>query len=169
MDTKQTEKERTPSPEDAVLSTSDEKPTVMTAENVSSVHDPAARNDVTKPYDPNLAPRYSKKDEDAVIRKLDWHLMPLIFVLYSLSVLDRSNLGNARISGMEDDIDLKGKRYDWLGTTFYISCKSLAPSSVSLAHRNAQFIFLAVVSKRPCTNPLTHLPFYQTFCRSGRK
>src|ERR1700754_66530 len=50
--------------------------------------------------------RFTKEEEEAVIRKLDWHLMPLIFVLYSLSVLDRSNLGNARISGMEDDIDL---------------------------------------------------------------
>ncbi|KAI1622170.1 retrograde regulation protein 2 [Exophiala viscosa] len=98
---------------------SDEKPTVMTAENVQT--DPHDHNDINKPYDPALAPQYTKKEEDAVIRKLDWHLMPLIFVLYSLSVLDRSNLGNARISGMEKDIDLTGNRYDWLGTAFYIS------------------------------------------------
>ena len=99
-------------------STSDEKATVSTAENVSHGH-----NEINKHYDPRLAPQYTKQEEDAVVRKLDWHLMPLIFVLYSLSVLDRSNLGNARISGMEDDIDLEGKRYDWLGTAFYISCK----------------------------------------------
>jgi hypothetical protein len=65
---------------------------------------------------------YTKEEEAAVIRKLDWHLMPLIFVLYSLSVLDRSNLGNARIAGLTKDIDLEGRRYDWLGTVFYISC-----------------------------------------------
>ena len=35
----------------------------------------------------------TKEEEAAVIRSLDWHIMPLIFVLYSLSVLDRSNLG----------------------------------------------------------------------------
>jgi hypothetical protein len=68
-------------------------------------------------------PTYTQAEEDAVIRQLDWHLMPLIFVLYSLSVLDRANLGNARISGMEKDIDLSGNRYSWLGTVFYISCK----------------------------------------------
>src|SRR6266511_2285967 len=56
---------------------------------------------------------YTEEEENKVIRKLDWHLLPLIFVLYSLSVLDRSNLGNARISGMEDDINLEGTRYDW--------------------------------------------------------
>lgn len=102
---------------------SEEKPTVITAETVNNGGEEGAHNAVDKPYDPNLAPRYSQKEEDVVIRKLDWHLMPLIFVLYSLSVLDRSNLGNARISGMEDDIDLTGNRYDWLGTAFYISCK----------------------------------------------
>jgi hypothetical protein len=67
---------------------------------------------------------FSKEEEDAVIKKLDWHLMPLIFILYSLSVLDRSNLGNARIAGLTKDIDLSGRRYDWLATVFYISCKS---------------------------------------------
>jgi hypothetical protein len=67
--------------------------------------------------------RFTTEEEEAVIRKLDWHLMPLIFVLYSLSVLDRSNLGNAKIAGMSKDIDIAGNRYAWLGTIFYISCK----------------------------------------------
>lgn len=33
------------------------------------------------------------EEEAAVIRKLDWRLVPLVFFLYMLSVLDRSNLG----------------------------------------------------------------------------
>lgn len=66
--------------------------------------------------------RFSIEEEEAVIRKLDWHLMPLIFVLYSLSVLDRSNLGNAKVAGMQKDINISGDRYAWLGTIFYISC-----------------------------------------------
>lgn len=44
--------------------------------------------------------RPSAQEEEAVIRKLDWRLLPLVFVLYSLAVLDRSNLGNARLAGM---------------------------------------------------------------------
>lgn len=67
----------------------------------------------------------SAAEESAVIRKLDWHLLPLVFVLYSLSVLDRSNLGNAKLAGMTKDINLTGNRYNWLGTLFYIACKSL--------------------------------------------
>lgn len=65
----------------------------------------------------------SAAEEAAVIRKLDFRLLPLIFVLYSLSVLDRSNLGNAKLAGMESDINLRGNNYEWLGTAFYISCK----------------------------------------------
>lgn len=65
--------------------------------------------------------RPSAKEEAAVIRKLDRRLLPLIFTLYSLAVLDRSNLGNAKLAGMEDDIDLSGNRYSLLGTIFYIA------------------------------------------------
>lgn len=52
-----------------------------------------------------------------VVRKLDWHILPLCFVLYTFSVLDRSNLGNARLAGLEQDLDLTGSRYQWLATT----------------------------------------------------
>jgi hypothetical protein len=72
----------------------------------------------------HLRPQYTKEEEEEVMRKLDWYLMPLIFVLYSLSVLDRSNLGNARIAGLAKDINLTGRRYDWLATVFYIACTS---------------------------------------------
>ena len=38
-----------------------------------------------------------------------------------LSFLDRSNIGNAKIAGMEKDLDLTSDRYEWLLTIFYIS------------------------------------------------
>lgn len=38
-----------------------------------------------------------------------------------LSFLDRSNIGNARIAGMEKDLNLDSVKYDWLLTIFYIS------------------------------------------------
>ncbi|KAF3069378.1 hypothetical protein CFAM422_007457 [Trichoderma lentiforme] len=39
-------------------------------------------------------------NERALLRKLDWRLLPAVGVLYLLSFLDRSNVGNARIEGM---------------------------------------------------------------------
>ncbi len=50
------------------------------------------------------------EEERKVIQKLDRRLLPLVFVLYSLAVLDRSNLGNARLAGLTKSIDLSGNR-----------------------------------------------------------
>ena len=38
-----------------------------------------------------------------------------------MSSLDRSNIGNAKIAGMEDDLHLTGDKYSWLLTIFYIA------------------------------------------------
>ncbi|CAN8105712.1 unnamed protein product [Discula destructiva] len=56
----------------------------------------------------------------AYVRKLDSHIMPVIFLIYMLSVLDRSNLGNAHQAGLDEGIGLKGNQYNLLGTIFYI-------------------------------------------------
>ena len=59
--------------------------------------------------------------EKRVVRKMDRTVVPLVMALYLLAFLDRSNIGNARIAGMEEDLDLTGDKYDWLLTIFYIS------------------------------------------------
>ncbi|KAF5544074.1 nicotinamide mononucleotide permease [Fusarium mexicanum] len=63
----------------------------------------------------------TEAEEKAVLRKLDLHILPLLFLVYIFSNLDRSNLGNARLAGLTDSVNLGGKRYDWLGTAFYIA------------------------------------------------
>ena len=65
---------------------------------------------------------FDKTLEQQVRRKLDWNIIPLVTIVYMLSVLDRSNIGNARIAGMETDLHLYGNRYEWLLTIFYIPC-----------------------------------------------
>lgn len=63
------------------------------------------------------APRdYSPEEVTRVVKKLDWHILPLCFILYTFSVLDRSNLGNARLAGLEEDLELTGSQYQWLAT-----------------------------------------------------
>ncbi|KAK7516126.1 major facilitator superfamily domain-containing protein [Phyllosticta citriasiana] len=59
--------------------------------------------------------------EKRVIRKLDLHVVPLLMTLYLLAFLDRSNIGNAKVAGMNKDLGLDGDEYDWLLTIFYIS------------------------------------------------
>jgi hypothetical protein len=101
-----------------------------------------ANSDATKPDDtdkdkelelvqPNLThiATFPKALERRVRLKLDWNIIPLIISLYMLSVLDRSNIGNARIAGMSTDLNLVGDRYDWLLTIFYIPCTILGKLS----------------------------------------
>jgi len=67
-------------------------------------------------------PTFPADLERRVRRKLDWNIIPLISALYTLSVLDRSNIGNAELTGMHKDFNLYGNRYTWLLTIFYIPC-----------------------------------------------
>ncbi|KAF2793118.1 MFS general substrate transporter [Melanomma pulvis-pyrius CBS 109.77] len=59
--------------------------------------------------------------EKRVLRKLDRRLVSLVFVLYLLAYLDRSNIGNAKIAGLDKDLSLSSSQYQWLLTIFYIS------------------------------------------------
>jgi MFS family permease len=93
---------------------------------------------------------FSKDLERRVRRKLDWNIVPLVLVLYMLSVLDRSNVGNARIAGMSTDLDLVGNRYDWLLTIFYIPCNPLpitTPSSQDSLILDILFEWLTILWK----------------------
>ncbi|KAF2738306.1 MFS general substrate transporter [Polyplosphaeria fusca] len=49
--------------------------------------------------------------EKKLVRKLDAFLVPVVMLLYLLSFLDRVNIGNARLYGMEEDLNLIGNRY----------------------------------------------------------
>lgn len=77
---------------------------------------------------------FPKELERRVRRKLDWNIVPLITVIYMLSVLDRSNIGNAKIAGMQEDLNLTGNDYQWLLTIFYIPCTP-PPPTTSLTRR----------------------------------
>ncbi|KAJ7187887.1 major facilitator superfamily domain-containing protein [Mycena filopes] len=68
-----------------------------------------------------------------ILRKLDWHLLPFVSLLYLLSFLDRANIGNAKVAGMAKDAHLTGLRYNIIAAVFFIPY-SLAevPSNILL-------------------------------------
>jgi len=68
-----------------------------------------------------MSKEYTDEEEAAVVRKLDRKLVMFLGALYLLSFLDRSNIGNARIAGLEKDLSLSSAQYDWLLTAFYIT------------------------------------------------
>ncbi|KAI0202809.1 major facilitator superfamily domain-containing protein [Astrocystis sublimbata] len=50
-------------------------------------------------------------DERKLVRKLDLHIIPLVMLLYTFSFLDRVNIGNARLYGLEEDLGLVGDQF----------------------------------------------------------
>ncbi|CAG8949015.1 hypothetical protein HYFRA_00002143 [Hymenoscyphus fraxineus] len=58
--------------------------------------------------------------EKALLRKLDWKLLPGLTLLYLLSFLDRSNVGNARIDGLATDLHITGNQYLFTLTIYFI-------------------------------------------------
>ncbi|KAN0135404.1 MFS general substrate transporter [Lactarius tabidus] len=83
-----------------------------------------------------------------VWRKLDIHLLPLTSILYLLCFLDRTNIGFARIAGMEEDLHLVGLRYNIAAAILLIPyCLVEAPSNVLLRlfHPSRWIPFIMVV------------------------
>lgn len=73
--------------------------------------DPASASDLDE-----LSP--GAINEQALLRRLDWRLLPAVGILYLLSFLDRSNVGNARIEGLAADLHMTGNQY-LTGLTLY--------------------------------------------------
>ncbi|OAA75875.1 Major facilitator superfamily domain, general substrate transporter [Akanthomyces lecanii RCEF 1005] len=69
------------------------------------------------------APTLTSNDaalERTVVRKMDRNFLLLLWVLFLLAFLDRSNIGNAQVAGMGKDLSLSSDQYQWLLTIFYI-------------------------------------------------
>jgi sugar phosphate permease len=101
-----------------------------TQENVESkrVSPPSSQKDHFSTFstDGDVAMRH-------VWRKLDIYLLPLTSLLYLLCFLDRTNIGFAKVAGMEEDLHLVGLRYNIASAILFIPyCIVEAPSNILL-------------------------------------
>ncbi|KAF2503227.1 MFS general substrate transporter [Lophium mytilinum] len=59
------------------------------------------------------------EEEKRILRKIDLHLMPLMFMTYALQYLDKITLGYAAVYGLREDTHLVGQQYSWASSIFY--------------------------------------------------
>lgn len=45
-----------------------------------------------------------------IIRKIDWHILPLLFITYVFNFMDKTILSSAAVFGLKDDNHLHGQR-----------------------------------------------------------
>jgi hypothetical protein len=81
---------------------------------------------------------FSEDQRKAVVRKVDWRLVPMLLVLYLISFIDRANIGerrslpclrdladrlsvgNAKIEGLLPDLNMSGTQYNIALAIFFI-------------------------------------------------
>ena len=86
----------------------------------------------------------SSSEADArVLRKCDFYVLPMLYVFYALSYLDRINIGNARIEGLEKDLDMTGNDYNIALQVFFVPYILLEVPSNILLRRIAPSTWLS--------------------------
>ncbi|AOW07824.1 major facilitator superfamily domain-containing protein [Yarrowia lipolytica] len=76
---------------------------------------------------------YPSVDKKKLLRKMDFHIIPMLSLLYLLCFLDRGNIGNANIEGLSTDLNLTGEQYNMALTVFFFTYAPLeVPSNMLL-------------------------------------
>lgn len=85
--------------------------------------------------------------ERALLRKCDLHLIPILFLLFLLAFLDRTNIGNARIQGLERDLhmDPRGNKYNIALLVFFVPYILFEVPSNLIIKRVAPSTWLSVI------------------------
>ncbi|RYP54402.1 hypothetical protein DL768_000819 [Monosporascus sp. mg162] len=80
----------------------------------------------------NNFPEDKKK---AVIRKIDYRLVPMLVLLYLMAYLDKTNIGNAKIEGLLESLNMTGVQYNVAVSIFFIPFVLAEVPSNMILHR----------------------------------
>jgi hypothetical protein len=76
--------------------------------------------DAPKAVANNFTVTFDRKTERQTVQKMDMLLIPVTCLIYLLSFLDRANLGNARVAGLQTQLGLTDHQYQ-IGKGFSLS------------------------------------------------
>lgn len=85
-------------------------------------------------------------DEKKLMRKIDFKLIPWLCVLYLMSFLDRSAIGNARLYGLEKELNLTSQQYNLALTIFFFPYALFEVPSNILLKRLRPSIWFPVIT-----------------------
>ncbi|KAF2084259.1 putative MFS transporter [Saccharata proteae CBS 121410] len=77
--------------------------------------------------------------------KLDLQLIPWLCFLYLCSFLDRTNIGNAKIDGLESDLHMTGGQYNASLSIFFVSYSLFEPLTNVLLKRLRPSVFIPII------------------------
>ncbi|KEF51441.1 uncharacterized protein A1O9_12590 [Exophiala aquamarina CBS 119918] len=85
--------------------------------------------------DTHLSEKEQREQERRLIRIIDFQLIPWLCLLYLLSFLDRTNIGNAKIAGLQADLKMTNKQWNAALAIFFVSYSVFEPASNVLLKR----------------------------------
>ncbi|KAH8547856.1 major facilitator superfamily domain-containing protein [Umbelopsis sp. PMI_123] len=89
------------------------------------------------PNDPELEAR-----ERALVRKLDMRIVPMLTFLYICQRLDNSNIGNAKVAGLQTDLGLSNSQYSWCISIYTLGVIAMQVPSNMVLERTRPSIYL---------------------------
>ncbi|PGH19645.1 hypothetical protein AJ80_03800 [Polytolypa hystricis UAMH7299] len=95
--------------------------------------------------DAGLSEEERAENDRKLMRKLDLHLIPWLSLLYLVSFLDRTNIGNAKIVGLEEDLGMTGNDYNISLIIFFVSYSVFEPLTNVLLKRFRPSVFIPVI------------------------
>ncbi|KAJ5925424.1 hypothetical protein N7454_008063 [Penicillium verhagenii] len=85
---------------------------------------------------------FSAEEEKALVKKIDLMLLPVIWIMYLLSYMDRTNIANAKVSGMEQDLNLTSGQYSVALVVYFVGYVVFEVPSNLVLVRTRPSIFL---------------------------
>lgn len=75
-------------------------------------------------------PPITPEAQARLLRKVDWQLLPIITLLYLMSFLDRTSIGNAKIANMDKELGLSPGQYNIALSIMFVSYVSFEVSRI---------------------------------------
>ncbi|BCS18891.1 uncharacterized protein APUU_11719A [Aspergillus puulaauensis] len=95
--------------------------------------------------DEGLSEEERAKIDRALLWKLDLRLVPWLSLLYLISFLDRTNIGNAKLVHLQEDLDMSDSQYNAALTIFFVSYSVFEPLTNVLLKRLRPSIFIPII------------------------
>ncbi|KAF2196329.1 MFS general substrate transporter [Delitschia confertaspora ATCC 74209] len=91
----------------------------------------------------------SEEERAALDRKLLWkldvQLIPWLSFLYLISFLDRTNIGNAKVDGLQEDLKMTNGQYNASLSVFFVSYALFEPLTNVLLKRLRPSVFIPII------------------------
>ncbi|RYP67916.1 hypothetical protein DL770_008529 [Monosporascus sp. CRB-9-2] len=88
----------------------EEKPTAGSTDSVIMDEKPATTEGEVVDYTGTR--KKTDPVEIALVRKLDWRIMPTLCIMYFLNYVDRNAIAQARLNGLEEDLNMTGSQFN---------------------------------------------------------